>query len=806
MLEVYIGKKKEITKVYRENNCLYMVSEAYLYRFEPKREDIVRVTVTGRDTFLDTVSPGVICRDVIGDWDFSEDSQRIVFCMKDMHISVDKTTASFTYLNGEGQVLLKERANDSKSLEEFTSYKLLEGEEIEKEIIQTADGKKEVIKAANRVEDEKLYHTRMWFDFAKGEHLYGLGQHEEGVSNLRGQTIYVHQENRKIAIPFMVSDKGYGLLVDTYSPMIFNDTDFASYLYTEADRELDYYFINGITPDGAVKAYRFLTGKAVMLPKWAFGYVQSQERYETQEEILQVAKEYRERGIGLDGIVLDWMSWEDGKWGQKSFDYSRFPNPTKMTDDLHEMGVHFMISIWPNMDGSCENYKEFKEQNLLLPGSNVYNAFEKAGRDLYWKQVKEALFSHGIDAWWCDSSEPYTPSWNHVDRMEPAKLYEEYCREVGDHIPASMLNAFALYHAMSMYEGQRDAMNRGNGQIEDATASENTFPEKRVCNLTRSAYTGQQRYGTILWSGDTAATWDTLKRQVNAGLMFSASGLPYWTADIGAFFVKHGCEWFWKGDYPEGLKDLRYQELYVRWFQWCCFLPMFRAHGTDVRREMWQFEGAYFEALKKANRLRYRLMPYIYTCAGRVWLEDASFIRPLGFAFPQDEEAKNCQEQYMFGDSLMVCPITDPCMAKDPATGKKRKRIYLPKGQGWYNFETKTYLEGGQWIERDFYLDQIPVFVKAGSVLPLYEDDDEKAYESTVYQGDICLEVYVGIDGKSYLYEDAGDGYAYEEGDYTLREFFWEESQREVEIRLLHGSEDSPYAARIKERKYYCPE
>ena len=305
-------------------------------------------------------------------------------------------------------MLLKEREKDSKVIEQFQSYRLDSEETSQVKRVETPDGVKEIVMDAARVPDDLLYHTRMYLEWQENEALYGLGQQEEGILNLRGQTVYVHQANRKIAVPMLLSSLGYGILMDTYSPMIFNDTVSGSYLYTEADDELDFYFIAGDNMNDIVKEYRKLTGKAAMLPKWAFGYMQSQERYETEEEVLRVANEYRERGIGLDCIVLDWCSWEDGKWGQKTFDASRFPNPKAMIDKLHEQNVHFMLSIWPVMNKSTENYAEMKEAGTLLPASDIYNALDENARKLYWEQVKRGLLGAGIDAWWCDSSEPIT--------------------------------------------------------------------------------------------------------------------------------------------------------------------------------------------------------------------------------------------------------------------------------------------------------------------------------------------------------------------------------------------------------------
>ncbi len=777
MLDAIPWKSCSITKAERRDNSLYLYSDRGTHRIEPKSEGIVRITYTEREAFSKRVKPGVTRMEVWDGWTFFEDAESVEYCSGKLRIVIRKESASFSYFDGNGALLLREREKESRELEEFQSYELAgdEGAVIEK--IVTPDGTKEVIKEASRVKGEKLLHTRLHLRWQDGEALYGLGQHEEGHLNLRGKKVYVHQANRKIAVPVLLSSLGYGILTDTYSPMIFSDTEDGSYLYTEADEEQDFYFINGETLDGVVKGYRFLTGKAVMLPKWAFGYVQSQERYETQEEILQVAKEYRRRGIGLDCVVLDWFSWEDGLWGQKTFDASRFPDPSEMLRKLHEMNAHFMISVWPTMDEKSENYKEFKEQGLLLPGSNAYNPFSEQGRKLFWKQVKEGLFCHGIGAWWCDSSEPFTPEWNLKYRPEPAKLYAEYLKTTEDHMPAWLTNSFALYHAMTLYEGQR-------GEQTDEEK------EKRVINLTRSSYTGQQRYGTVLWSGDTEASWSTLKKQIGAGMNFCASGLPYWTTDIGAFFVKSGNQWFWQGDYPEGAEDFGYRELYVRWSQWACFLPVFRAHGTDCRRELWAFGNPgepFYDALLAVNRLRYRLLPYIYSLAGAVWREDALMMKPLAFAFPGDEGVLDCKDQYLFGDRLMVCPVTEPMYygagSAELSGVSKCRKVYLPIGERWYDFWTDTCYEGGQWIEADASLEKIPLFVREGSILPMYREDCIPEHtEETARLGTDCMEfrVYKGKDAEFFLYEDAGDGYGYERGEYTITRIYWNEADKEL--------------------------
>lgn len=769
MLAVVKGKDRGIKSILRENDRLYLDSEAGRYRLEPETARTVRITYTQREQFSDWKKPGVLLREPWSKWEYEEEEDGILFCTEELCIRIDKRTASFRYFSADGKLLLKERERESKTLEEFPVY-VPTGEGMRIEKVATPDGTKEVVREAERERAGSLYHTRFYPEWQEGEALYGLGQHEEGFLNLRGQTVYVHQANRKIALPVLVSNLGYGLLLDTYSPMIFQDTAYGSYLYTEADVELDYYFMYGGTMDGVIREYRTLTGKAALLPKWAFGYLQSQERYETEEEILSVAEEFRNRGIGLDALILDWCSWEGDLWGQKTLDSARFPHPAEMIQALHEKQIHFMISIWPNMSEKSENYKEFEEKKLLLPGSSIYNALLPEGRKLYWEQVKRGLFSYGIDAWWCDSSEPFTPEWNHPEQVEPGRMYEEYCRTASLHLPAEQGNAYALYHAQAIYEGQR-AEENGN--------------EKRVVNLTRSGYTGQQRYGTILWSGDIAASWETLKKQIAAGLGFSASGMPYWTTDIGAFFVKEGGLWYWKGDYPETTADMGYRELFVRWYQWACFLPVFRGHGTDCRRELWNFGGpgeAFYEALLAANRLRYELMPYLYSLAGLVWLDDGSIIKPLAFEFPEDRTALGIKDQYLFGNALMVCPVTHPMYYEKNSERLENipeyRKVYLPEGSGWYEYRSRRYYEGGQWISCEAPLEKLPLFVREGSIVP-------RTFPAQSVAGlteELFLDVYTGKDGEFTLYEDAGDGYGYENGEYQTVTLYWNEQAQKLSM------------------------
>lgn len=763
MLEAYAGKKREIIRVFRKEGALFLEAEAGIIRLIPQIEEIVRVSYTEKEKFSDvqgchivnlaaemTESGRTSCS-----WDYTEGEREIVLWTNRLKVIINRKTGSLRFERKNGTLLLQEAEKESKITEEFDVYRTVVNEHTKIEEVRTPDGIKRRIRESQREFAGKRCHTKLQLAFQEDEFLFGLGQAEEGIWNLRHTTQYLHQANLKIALPALVSSLGWGILLSTQSPAIFQDTQYGSYLYTEADEYLDYYFIAGETLGETVKGIRKLTGKAVLLPKWAYGYIQSQERYETAEELVKTAEEFRRREIGLDVLVLDWMSWEGNLWGQKTFDKIRFPNPKEMIEELHEKNVHFMISIWPNMNESCENYREFQERDLLLPASDIYNAFSEEGRKLYWEQVQKGLFCHGVDAWWCDSSEPFTPEWSRLYKPDPSEMYRDFVDVAGKSMPIEKGNAYGLYHAQALYEGQR-------GVTE----------EKRVVNLTRNGYLGSQKYGTILWSGDTYASWETLRRQIVAGLQFCISGLPYWTLDIGAFFVKSGMPWFWKGEYEGGNTDPAYRELYVRWLQYGAFLPIFRSHGTDCRREPWNFgdEGEpFYEAILSAIRLRYQLLPYIYSVAGAVWLEDETMMRPLIMDFPEDSHVVEISDEYLFGPSLLICPVMTPMYYQTGGVELERmqytRNVYLPEGTDWYDLYTKERYEGGQEIAAKADIEHIPVYVRAGAILPVMKPevctDDAQGKE-------ISLQIYAGCDGDFTLYEDAGDGYAYEKGEYCL--------------------------------------
>ncbi|WP_135555881.1 glycoside hydrolase family 31 protein [Paenibacillus cymbidii] len=775
MLKAVKGKQATIKHVVKSGNELLLETENGNIKLVPYSDRIIRVKYTLANEFNDHLGPGLVPLLPDCEWAYTESSNTVNLKTDKIHLEIDMQTSAFAYYDQNHKLLVREPARGGKFLNRYDAYRTILDDTSLTEKIKTADGVKDVVLDAKKAFYKTLYHTKLELEWSPNEAIYGFGQQEEGSLNLRGTRQYIHQANLKIAMPFFISTNGYGMLFHTYSPLIFNDNEYGSYIYNESAAELDFYFLCGECMDDIIGGYRQVTGKATMLPLWAFGYMQSQERYENQQEIIDTVMEYRRREIPIDSIVLDWQSWESGKWGQKSFDESRFPDVPRMMDDLHTLGTHFMISIWPNMDKSSENYLEMKERDCLLQNSNIYNAFSDESRSLYWKQVDEGLFSQGIDAWWCDSSEPFTPEWTHPIKPEPDKNFVDFHDTAKTYLDEEYTNAYALMHAKSIYDGQRSATS-----------------QKRVVNLTRSGYIGQQRYGTILWSGDTTAKWKTLRDQIPAGLSMCASGIPYWTLDIGAFFVKRGNAWFWDGDYEEGCKDLGYRELYTRWFQYGAFLPVFRAHGTDTRREIWNFgeKGEpFYDTLVTFVELRYQLLPYIYSLAAMTTLNDYTMMRLLAFDFQHDGKVYGIKDQFMLGPALMVCPVTSPMYFGPQSTPlqhvPKTRSVYLPEGTDWYDFWTSQRVAGGQTINVNAEINTMPLFVRAGSILPMA---DSAPYSGAIVQDRFKVKIYSGCKGEFHLYQDENDNYNYENGHYTSISLQWDDSAGLLHIGERVGS------------------
>ena len=756
-------------------------------KLEPFTDSIVRIVYTLEDDFSPKDSL-IVRRDAKKElaYDVMESEDEIKFYTKNLQIVINKETGAFIYMDRNGQILVKEPEHGGKLLDPIDVEKAVFEEDVQIKTEQSADGMRASSQSYTKKIDRRAYHTKLSFEWDEGEALYGLGSHEEGIMNLRGQHRYLYQQNMKAAVPMLVSTKGYGLLIDSYSLMIFRDDIYGSYIWTDVDDEMDFYFINGPSFDDIVKNYRHLTGKTPMLPKWAFGYIQSKERYKSQQELIEVVKEYRKRQIPLDVIVLDWMSWPGDLWGEKILDKERFPDPEGMMDELHSMNARLMVSIWPIMNAGGQNHKEMKENGFLLGNQATYNAFEEKARELYWDQANRGLFSKGIDAWWCDCTEPFEADWKGAVKPEPEERLMINTEEAKKYLDPEYINAYSLLHSKGIYEGQRK-----------------TTEEKRVINLTRSAYAGQHRYGTITWSGDITAKWDTLEKQIPEGLNFCVTGEPYWTNDIGAFFTKNKPDlWFWDGDFDEGCNDLGYRELYVRWFQYASFLPIFRSHGTDTPREVWRFGepgSIFYDTLLRFLKLRYRLMPYIYSVAGMVTHKDYTMMRLLAFDFRWDKEVYNIGDQFMFGPAFLVNPVTQPMYYgpnSQPLDGVDKTRwVYLPKGCDWYDFWTGQRIEGGQKICAQAPLDIMPLFVKSGSIVPM---GPESQYVDEKREGAIELRIYPGQDATFTIYEDEGDNYNYEKGEYSEILIRWDDQARTLIFEQRKGQFDGM----VEERTY----
>jgi len=706
----------------------------------------------------------------------TETPQTITFSTEQLQIDIDRQTLAFTYRDAAGSILTREPVQGGKMLEPAEALVNIFAPDAEIRSEQSPDGEKIRVQGIRQTIKKEAYHAKIAFEWAEGEALYGFGSHEEGMFNLRGQHQYLYQQNMKVVIPVLLSTRGYGMVFDQYSAMTFHDDAFGSYLWMDLVDELDFYVIVGPTFDQIIHTIRTLTGTSPMLPKWAFGYIQSKERYATQEELEAVVREYRQRGLPLDGVVLDWQSWPDKQWGQKSLDPQRFPDPGQMMQEIHDLNAHLMVSIWPNMSPGGANWQEMASRGFLLGNRSTYDAFNPKARALYWKQAYDGIFQYGTDAWWCDCTEPFEADWRGPIKPEPEERMRINVGEAKLYLDPLLINAYSLLHTQGVFNGQRSS-----------------GCAKRVLSLTRSAYLGQQRYATVVWSGDVSASWSTLRRQVADGMNFCVTGMPYWTIDIGAFFVKKRPEyWFWNGDYKGGVEDMGYRELFVRWFQFGAFLPMFRVHGTDTPREVWHFGQPgemMYDALVKMLKLRYRLMPYLYSLAGWTTQHHYTMLRMLPFDFCDDPNTHRVNDQFMLGPALLVNPVTRPMYYgknSEVLEGTTKTRpVYLPAGPGWYDFWTGKFYVGGQTIDADAPIEILPLFVRSGSILPI---GPELQYADQPSSEPLELRVYAGQDGAFELYFDEGDRYTYEQGAFASVKIDWEDELQRLTIHDRSGS------------------
>ena len=579
--------------------------------------------------------------------------------------------------------------------------------------------------------------------YGSHEGIYGLGQHQAGVWNYRGESVDISQENSNISVPLMLSSKGYGIFWNNTSRSRFNNR-FANILYisSEVADVVDYYFLYGPDFDKVIAGYRDLTGQAPMFGKWAYGFWQCKNRYKSQDEILGVARKYRDLHIPVDNIVQDWFWWN--RKGEFVFN-KNYPDPKAMVDQLHSENFHLMISIWPFFEPGSTNYDYMQNKGWFVDkfkyakppyhtnAMAVYDATSPEARKFYWDEVNKGLFSIGLDAWWMDTTEPETEG-----QEDNILLGHKLAAGSGNRY----VNVFPLLDTQAVYQGQRSVSDK-----------------KRVFILSRSAFAGSQRNGVTAWSGDINSDWLSFRRQVPAGLNFALSGIPYWTTDIGGFVFGN-------------TRDAAFRELFVRWFQYGTFNPILRVHGTrnPDENELWSYGPDAQTILVNFDRLRYRMLPYIYSLAWKTTSEAYTPMRPLVMDFRADQRAQNTGDQFMFGPAFLVNPVTDPA-----ATARQ---VYLPEAK-WYDFWTGSTVAGGHTINAIAPFERIPLFVRAGSILPL-GPDEEWATERPA--DPIELRVYRGANGDFTLYEDENDNYNYEKGTYATIPMHWDDASHTLTI------------------------
>ncbi len=714
-----------------ENGILATWNDEYI-RMMFCADDIIRVYKSKKEE-VDKRSLSVILSPMeTADFNVAQDGNVVTVSNAKLRITYNLEKAAFTVCRADGTLLLSE----SDFAATFTA---------------TKDGTFDSYTMTNR------------FTLDKDEYIFGMGQIQDGALNLRGKTLHLEQDNMKVCIPYFQSSKNYSLFWDNYSPTTFTDNE-ASTSFTSTGTEIDYYLMVGETSDDVLACMRRLTGTCPMPALWNFGLYQSKQRYTSATEVMDVVRKYRELNVPLDCIVQDWQYWgDDAHWNSLEFLNPQYSNHEEMMDFVHDNHAKFMISIWANFGPAATPYAELAGKNMLLPansypwnnGVRPYDVYSSEARDIYWKYLYNGLVSKGIDAYWMDSTEPDYQPLNGDGDFDFVSYEGRTWR--------SLRNAFPLATVGGVHDHHRAAEAAGDSHLAG----------KRVSILTRSAFAGQQRYGANTWSGDVVASWETLARQIPAACNLSATGIPYWNSDTGAFFV---------GSYNGGVNNAAWRRLYLRWTQFSCFTPMMRFHGDGTPREIYQFGSekdgiGEFDQILKYVKLRYRLLPYLYSTAWQVSTNHKTFMQAVPVAFNEDRGGYDVKDQYMFGSSFLVAPVvTDLSDSRD---------VYLPADHKWIDFWTGETLEGGQTVNKKAPMDIMPLYVKAGSVLPWGPDVQ---YSTEKNWDDLEIRVYPGEDGSFVLYEDENDGYAYEKGQYSEIPFTWDEASQTLTIGARKGS------------------
>jgi alpha-D-xyloside xylohydrolase len=834
-----------------------------LLKLEVCTENIVRVAFAPNASFFSHASLAAAPKKCVATPFTSSAGATTKIVTAKLSVSVDTATGMVTFSDPSGQVILAEKAGGGRTLTPATVH----GE------------------ATNNVRQE-------WAPNAD-ESLYGLGQHQHGLIDIKDTDLDLHQYNTEIVIPFLVSSRGYGILWDNTSFSRFGDLTaaqpipgltglyatggevgdvtatsgsvnftgnitvpttgdytFRTYssgttqlsvngqliidhyrqgwlpnedlahvqltagqsvpvrlqwtsdigvnilrllwkppvanrttsLWSQVGDGIDYYFVYGPELDTVVGGYRQLTGQAPMMPAWAYGLWQCREHYKTAQEITDVLTGYRSRNAPVDNIVQDWQYWLQSQWGSHQFDPARYPDPAGLIKSIHDTHhAHFMISVWPKFYTGIANFtalnampgylyqsnltemkKDFVYTGIAgnTPSYTFYDAFNPGARALYWSQINTNLFSLGVDAWWMDATEPEVVEGPFTSIESQVNTNQTHMNPTALGSGSRMLNAFSLVNSQAVYEGQRAAA-----------------ANQRVFILTRNGFAGQQRYAAASWSGDITSTWTAFKKQIPAGLGFSVSGMPYWTLDSGGFAVPPR----FAAATPTAADTTEWRELNTRWFEYATFLPITRIHGQAPLREIWQFGGdtstAYL-AMLKFDRLRYRLMPYIYSLAGAVTQQGSTIMRPLVMDFRTDSKAREIGNQYMFGPALLVTPVT--------TYNARTQSVYLPTTTGgWYDFWTGTAAAGGATVSAGAAFDSLPVYVRAGSIVPI---GPELQYAGEKPADPITLFVYAGADGSFSLYEDQGTTYDYEHGAFSTIPLHWSDATKTLTIGARTGT------------------
>lgn len=712
------------------------------------------------------------------------DNESVIMKSKNLTVTLNIRTGVVSYAKSDGSLLLKEQENNKA----FTPFD-----------------------DAGR----STYTVYQGFTVSPEEGLYGLGQLQNGQMMQRNMSKVLVQGNVEDVSPIFQSTKGYGVFWDNYSATTYTDNAQETSFSSEVGECIDYYFMYGGSADGVIAEVRTLTGEVPMMPLWSYGFMQSKERYKSQDETVGVVKKYRELGIPLDCIIQDWQYWGNNYlWNAMDFQNPAFSRPKEMIDEVHAMNAHMMISIWSSFGPATKPYRALDKEGLLFnietwpqsgvegwppnmeypSGVRVYDAYSSKARDIYWSYLNKGIFQLGMDGWWMDSTEP-----DHFNHKK-----EDFDHQTAMGSFRSVRNAYPLMTVGGVYDHQR-------AETDD----------KRAIILTRSGFLGQQRYASNVWSGDVQSSWDSFRKQVTAGLNYSLTGMPHWNSDLGGFFAgSYNTSW---AD-NSAVKNPMYQELYVRWVQFGTFCPMMRSHGADVPREFYWYgkkgEPVY-DALVNAVKLRYALLPYIYSTSWDVSHNRSTFMRALFMDFLGDKKAWNVTDEYMFGKAFLVAPVVhaqytpelvqkdlkenegwgsdskteiDKVVAADFAQAKSMD-VYLPAGTRWFNYWTNEVQEGGKNVTVETTLGRIPLFVRAGSVVPVGPDvqySGEKAWDNLT----VC--VYPGADGNFTLYEDEFDNYNYEKGAYTEIPMTWDDSKRTLTI----GSRKGGYTGMLAKRQF----